>query len=82
MKIIIYLCNGGTLSIENGELKAVFTPEEQAKNRWSTWGQKLHLNNIRRGHGKADQGKDVIIEKSKKYAEYNRNVKLPELIKE
>jgi len=71
-----------TVSVENGELKATFSPEEQAKNRWSPWGQELHDNNIRKGHMKAGQGKDVITEKRKKYADYNRSVKFPELIKE
>ena len=71
-----------TVSVENGELKAVFTPEEMAKNRWSPWGQELHDNNIRKGHMKAGQNQDVIKERRKKYAEYDRKVAFPELIKE
>lgn len=71
-----------TLTMENGEMKAAFTPEERAKNRWSPWGQELHDNNIRKGHGKAAQNKDVIDAKRKEYASYMDAVQLPELISE
>lgn len=71
-----------SLELVDGELKVEFTPENMAKNRWSPWGQELHDNNIRKGHGKAAMGKDKIIEVRKKYAEYDRAVKLPEIIKE
>ena len=71
-----------TLSWENDELKVAFTSEERAKNRWSPWGQELHDNNIRRGHGKAAQGREAIISKSKEYASYKDAIKLPELISE
>lgn len=70
------------VEIVNEQLKAEFSDEEKAKNRWSPWGQELHDNNIRKGHGKAIQGKDIINEKRKKYAAYDRAVVLPELIKE
>ena len=71
-----------TLSWENGELQVAFTPEEMAKNRWSPWGQELHDNNIRKGHMKAAQGKDIIAAKRAEYAAYKDAVKLPELVKE
>jgi tetratricopeptide (TPR) repeat protein len=71
-----------TLDWVDGDLKVTFTPEEMAKNRWSPWGQELHDNNIRKGHGKAAVGKDIIAAKRKEYAEYKDAVKLPELIKE
>lgn len=71
-----------TLTWENGELQVSFTPEEQAKNRWSPAGQEVHDNNIRRGHGKAAQGKDIIAAKRKEYAAYKDAVKLPDLVKE
>ena len=70
------------VSVENDELKVVFTEEERAKNRWSPWGQDLHIDNISKGHGKAGKNKDIIKEKRKKYTGYDRAVKLPELIKE
>ena len=71
-----------TLTWANGELEVAFTPEEQAKNRWSPAGQEVHDNNIRKGHGKAAAGKDIIAAKRKEYAEYKDAVALPELVKE
>lgn len=71
-----------TLTMVDGQVKVHFTDEEKAKNRWSPWGQELHDNNIRKGHGKAFEGKDVINAKRKEYAEYMDAVKLPELVKE
>jgi len=68
--------------MDGENLKVEFTDEEKAKNRWSPWGQELHDNNIRKGHGKAAQGKDVIKEKMKKYAAYERAVTLPEIERE
>jgi len=76
-------CNTKALiDIQDGELKVTFTPEAMAKNRWSPWGQELHDNNIRKGHGKAAAGKEKIAEGRKKYAAYDRAVKLPELVRE
>ncbi len=70
------------VSICDNALSVEFTDEEMAKNRWSPWGQELHNNNIRKGHQKAIDGKDIIKEKMKKYAAYDRVADLPELIKE
>ena len=70
------------VSIVDGQLIAEFTEEEKAKNRWSKWGQELHDNNIRKGHKKAAEGKDVIADRVKKYTAYERAVVLPELIQE
>ena len=69
-----------TLEMVDGELKVTFTSEEMAKNRWSPWGQELHDNNIRKGHMKAAQGKDIIAAKRREYAAYMDAVELPELI--
>ena len=66
-----------TLSMENGELKVDFTPEEMAKNRWSPWGQELHNNNIMKGHKKAGMGKETIDQKRKEYGELDYAVQLP-----
>jgi multimeric flavodoxin WrbA len=71
-----------SLSMDGDKLRVKFTDEEKAKNRWSPLGQELHDNNIRKGHGKAAQGKDIINEKMKKYVAYERAVTLPEIIKE
>ena len=71
-----------TLEMVDGDLKVTFTDEEKAKNRWSPWGQELHDNNIRKGHMKAANAKDVIAAKRKEYAEYMDAVKLPDLIAE
>ncbi|MCD8364520.1 MAG: flavodoxin family protein [Clostridiales bacterium] len=69
------------VSVVDGKLTAEFTQEERDKNRWSIWGKRLHDDNIRKGHAKAAQGKDVIREKSKKYIEYERAVKLPDPVR-
>ncbi len=72
-----------TLEMVDGELKVTFTPEERAKNRWSAWGIELHNNNIRKGHMKAAEGKDLIAEARKKYAASSiQAVELPEIVKE
>lgn len=68
-----------TLSMDNGELNVDFTAQERAKNRWSPAGQELHDNNIRKGHQKAFEGKDIIAQKRKKYVEYKKAIQLPEL---
>lgn len=70
------------ISIVDDKLVAEFTEEEMAKNRWSKWGQELHDNNIRKGHKKAAENKDVIAERIKKYTAYECAVTLPELITE
>lgn len=69
------------VSIVDGELIADFTEEEIAKNRWSIWGKRLHDNNIRKGHQKAAEGKDIIKERMSKYTSYERAVELPEVVK-
>ena len=71
-----------SVNIIDGKLTVDFTPEDLAKNRWSPWGQELHDNNIRKGHAKAAQAKDVIAERLKKYTDYERAVNLPEPVKE
>lgn len=70
------------ISFLDNELIVDFTEEEVAKNRWSIWGKRLHEENIRKGHQKAAEGKEKIAERMKKYANYERAVALPELIKE
>lgn len=70
------------LSIVDGELIVDFTPKEMEKSRFAPWGQKLHLDNIAKGHKKAAMGKETIAEKRGKYLSYDCVVKLPELIKE
>lgn len=70
------------VSIVENTLIAEFTEDERAKNRWSPWGQELHDNNIRKGHMKAAQGAEIINERRKKYAAYERAVELPELLSE
>lgn len=69
-----------TLSMENGELSAAFTPEARAKNRWSRAGQEVHDNNIRRGHKRAAEGRELIKERAKAYSDCEiLPVELPEL---
>ena len=70
------------LTMEDGELKVEFTPEERAKNRWSFAGQEVHDNNIRKGHQKAAEGREYIAQRRKEYADYMDALKLPELVKE
>lgn len=71
-----------TLSMTDGALDVTFTKEEQAKNRWSPWGQDLHDNNIRRGHKKAAENRELIVEKRKEYAALKDAVQLPALVTE
>ena len=70
-----------TLTMVDGELVAEFTPESRAKNRWSPDGQELHDNNIRKGHMKAAEGKAVIAEGIKRYADHDYAVALPKIEK-
>lgn len=70
------------LSMADDELVVEFTEEEIAKNRWSIRGKRLHDNNIRKGHAKAAEGKDIIAARYKKYTDYDRAVKLPDPVKE
>ena len=69
-----------TVDIKDGRLSASFSDEARAKNRWSPAGQELHDNNIRKGHGKAAAGKDIIDKGRKDYAEMKQAVVLPELV--
>ena len=66
----------------DGEFVAEFTEEARERNRWSIWGKRLHDDNIRKGHKKAADGKALIAERTKKYQEYDRAVRLPELLEE
>ena len=70
------------VSIVDGEFVAEFTEEARARNRWSIWGKRLHDDNIRKGHKKAADGKAEIAERMKKYLEYDRAVRLPEILEE
>ena len=80
MKVLGICCgrkNGNTEILMKEAFKAI-----EAKNRWSPAGQEVHDNNIRKGHGKAAAGKDIIAAKRKEYAEYKDAVALPDLVKE
>ena len=68
-----------TLSMENGKLKVVFTPEERGKNRWSEPGDKAHKAAIGREHERAAQNREEIDLKRKWFADRMDAVKLPEL---
>lgn len=70
------------ISMVDGEFVAEFTEEARERNRWSIWGKRLHDDNIRKGHKKAADGKALIAERTKKYQEYDRAVRLPELLEE
>lgn len=69
-----------SLEIVDGKLKVTFTEEARAQNRWSPNGQELHNNNIRKGHGKAAAGREIIDKGRKEYADMKQAIVLPELI--
>ena len=69
----------GEAVLENGKLKINFTDEALSKNRWGEWGQKLHMENIIKGHKKAIENKDEIVAKRKEYAEYKQPLTLPDI---
>ena len=54
------------VSVEDGKVKVDFLPEEIEKSRWGVYGQKLHMDNIGKGHAKAAQGAEQI---KKEFAE-------------
>ena len=70
------------LSMVDGELQVVFTPEARKANRWSPAGQELHENGIRWGHGRAAKGRETIKEGFARYGADEFVIELPELIKE
>lgn len=49
-----------SVSVEDGKVKVDFLPEEIEKSRWGVYGQKLHMENIGKGHAKAAQGAETI----------------------
>ncbi len=67
------------VSIENGSLKVTFSEEAIGKNRFDEWGERVHIENIIKGHTKAINNKELIDKKRKEYAAYKEPVSLPEL---
>lgn len=71
-----------TLSMEDGRLKVVFTPEERNKNRWSEVGDKVHKASIGREHERAAQNREEIDRVRREYAARDYAVDLPKLNEE
>lgn len=69
------------VSMENGKLKVVFTPEERGKNRWSEPGDKAHKAAIGREHERAAQNREKIERVRQEYARIDYAVTLPDLHK-
>lgn len=70
------------LTMDGGEVKAVFSDAERAKNRCGAWGQELHIKNIQRCHKKAADHRAEIAEKQREYAALGSAVEMPELDRE
>jgi len=57
-------CNvEGTVSVEDGKLKVIFTKEAMEKSRWAPYGQDLHMRNIGKGHQRAAENAQLIRER-------------------
>ena len=50
------------VEVVDGKLKVHFTQDELDKSRWGVYGQKLHFDNIAKGHKRAVEGSDQIKE--------------------
>ena len=78
-------CNvEGTVTLEDGKVRVSFTEEAMQKSRWAPYGQKLHIDNIAKGHRKAAENAEVIKKNfSEKYKEELKDYRLvlPELNK-
>ena len=55
------------------KLKVHFTQEELDKSRWGVYGQKLHFDNIAKGHKRAAEGTKQI--KNIFHDDYRENIK-------
>ena len=78
-------CNvEGTVTVTDGKVNVTFTKEAMEKSRWAPYGQKLHMDNIAKGHRKAGENaeliKKVFKEKYKDEIKKDRIV-LPEIVK-
>lgn len=51
--------------IIDGKIRVSFSQDAINHSRWGAWGDRVHMENIARGHGMATAGKDVIAEKRK-----------------
>jgi len=66
------------VEVENGKLKVRFTEQELEKSRWAPYGQKLHMDNIGKGHAKAAKGADQIRENfTANYKELVKELRMP-----
>ena len=63
--------------IIDGKIRVSFSQDAINHNRWGAWGDKVHMENIARGHGMAAAGKDGIAEKRKLFDK--KPVELPEI---
>ena len=60
----------GELSIENGRLKFVCSPEDVRHQRFGPLGEQEHQDDIRAAHQKAAQGRELIRERLKPFLAY------------
>ena len=62
-----------TVNVDDaGKVHVEFKPEDTEHSRWAPWGQKLHMDNIGKGHAKAAAGADRIKERFE--ADFKPNV--------
>jgi multimeric flavodoxin WrbA len=61
----------------DGKLKVSFSRDAISHNRWGEWGDKIHMDNIAKGHRAAQAGKDIITEKRKLFGK--KPIALPEI---
>ena len=78
-------CNvEGTVSVDNGKIRVVFTEEAMNRSRWAPYGQKLHMENIGKGHKRTADNAVMIKESfNGKYRDIVKSYRLtlPELDK-
>ena len=56
-------CNvEGAVSVENGKIRVIFTEEAMQKSRWAPYGQRLHMENIGKGHKRTADNAEMIKE--------------------
>jgi len=54
-------CNvEGTVTVTDGKLHVEFTEKAMQKSRWAPYGQKLHMDNIAKGHKKTAENAELI----------------------
>ncbi len=76
-----FACPMCDMILDADQVPTKFSAGEDAlrHNRWSLWGMNNHIDIVKRGHMRAESGKDLIASRRAKYMEYLRPVELPRI---